>query len=387
VSPILLILLAAAALGAIIAIARKTQASWAEAARRLGLSHQPANLLQSPVIRGRVKGFVVEVRVTGRGGKHNTTRYKVRFPSLGLGLLVRRESFIDRALDRQDIQIGEDEFDTLHLIQGDVHDRVRAFLTDDRRAQIQKVLSRHAKCTIGDDEIRHKSRGIERDADEIVATVQALVGLATVLTDDSQDEAPVEALIEEHVPAPVSPGQDLDWGQIIVPVPASHVVPATGVPVPVPVPDLVPAPDPVSPPAAATPASPSDPPETTEVSDLELNAVCHELFAEERISFETTQIFEERFKGQRVRWSGTLDRIEPYRDDPTLGSGPGIKAVLDLPAIEVGARTVHLVVALPAAEERALQDVRGESLTIEGTLSHCDPYLWTVFLIEGVRAV
>jgi len=377
VSPILLILLAVAALGAIVAVARNTQAAWAQAARRLGLSHQSASLMQSPVIRGRVKGFVVEVRVTGRGGKHNTTRYKVRFPSLGLGLLVRRESFIDRALDRQDIQLGEDEFDTLHLIQGDVHDRVRAFLTDDRRACIQKVLSRHAKCTIGDDEIRHKSRGVERDADEIVATVQALVGLATILTDDSQDEASVEDVTEEHVPAPVSPDEDLDWEQIIVPVPAPDVVPATGVHVP----------DPVPPPAAPTSASPSDPPETTAVSDLTSETVCRELFAGDRMSFETSQIYEERFEGRRVRWSGTLDRFESYRDDPTLGSGPGIKAVLDLPAIEDGARVVHLVVALPAAEERALLEARGKPLTIEGTLAYCDPYLWTVFLVDGVRAV
>ena len=130
--------------------------------------------------------------------------------------------------------------------------------------------------------------------------MKALVRLATVLIDDSPAEAPAENVAVEnptgesvhrlHVPKVVPPEQDLDWGKVIVPVPE-------------------PPPDPSPEAASVTPA----------VSDLESETVCGELFAEGRMSFETTQIFEKRYQGQRVRWSGTLDRIEPFRDDQSLG--------------------------------------------------------------------
>jgi len=338
---------------AIIAFFRTRATAWAEAAKRLRLSYQPGNLIQSPTIRGRLKGFAVEVWVTGQGGKHNTTRYKVTFPALGLGLVVRRESFIDLALDRPYIQVDDAEFDSLYLIQGDEPNHVRAYLSEARRESIDLVLSRHAKCRIGDDEIQHKSRGVERDTEEIVSVVRNLVGLAAVLTDDSLSDTPaelaaLESPAEKVVTEKVSSDADRDGRMILVPVP-------------------------------------EEPAETTVVSDLRSDAVCRELFAEERMSFETVQLFQARFEGQRVRWTGTLDRLELYHDDPILGSDPGVKAVLDLPANGEGTRIVHLVVSFSPGEEQALREVRGEELSFEGTLAQCDPYLWTVFVTDGVR--
>ncbi|MFN3216188.1 MAG: hypothetical protein ACE367_06810 [Acidimicrobiales bacterium] len=93
-------------------------------------------------------------------------------------------------------------------------------------------------------------------------------------------------------------------------------------------------------------------------------------------------VFDERLRGRRVRWSGTVERAGRYANDLDLGAGPGIRAVVDLGSVDTGdygVARVAAVVAFPL--DAAVGD--GDPVTFEGTAASLDHFARRVVVTDA----
>jgi hypothetical protein len=215
--------------GIIIAIIRgskssqKTRSSFAACARTLGLTHKPGTgPFSHHRLKGKLNGYPVHVRTfTKSAGKNRKTytRFQVMMPSLGLGLVLSQEGFFSRiasALGSQDIQVGDPIFDPLYQVRGKDARDVIHFLTRERREYLVDAIQALPSLRITDTEIHYERRGIERDSDRMVRTVQRMIRVARILENDSasgqydRDKKPRQrsysgtkdsALLEGYLPA------------------------------------------------------------------------------------------------------------------------------------------------------------------------------------------
>ena len=131
---------------------------------------------------------------------------------------------------------------------------------------------------------------------------------------------------------------------------------------------------------------PDAPPPSPSAGDTALETVCETLFGTDRISYEIKQIFEDRFEGEPIRWSGKLDRVSTYAFDGLFGSDPGTKAVFEIyeaGGSPYGGRTVQAIVQFPADAIEVLRPRTGEQTTFEGTLLSCDAFMRNLFVANG----
>ena len=108
--------------------------------------------------------------------------------------------------------------------------------------------------------------------------------------------------------------------------------------------------------------------------DLDSMAVCAALFDSKLMSYETNRLFDERYKGETIRWHGTLRRASTYSHDFTFGEGGGTKAEFDLHEVQqgLGTRIVRAYVQLPREEAARVSGRVGEMVTFEGRLLTCE---------------
>lgn len=119
---------------------------------------------------------------------------------------------------------------------------------------------------------------------------------------------------------------------------------------------------------------------------LEAAAVCEEVFRSGHTSLDANRVFEERYQGQTVRWSGVLKRVESFSYDYVFGSEAGVKALLeihDLTADAYGTKQVQAMVRLPPADEQALRERIGETVVFEGRLQQVDGLMRNVYVTDG----
>lgn len=108
--------------------------------------------------------------------------------------------------------------------------------------------------------------------------------------------------------------------------------------------------------------------------DLDSMAVCAALFDSKLMSYETNRLFDERYKGETIRWHGTLRRASTYSYDFTFGEGGGTKAEFDLHEVQqgLGTRMVRAYVQLPLEDAARVSGRVGEMVTFEGRLLTCE---------------
>ena len=171
----------------IAAWSKKVRQAWEQAAERLGLRYERGSLFKSGSLRGQVDGFSVVVDTFTRGsGQHSSTytRYRVRYPSLELGLELSRQgalSGVAKFFGAQDIDVGQASFDRNVTVKGRRPAEVRDFLTPERRVRVQRALSADSSCKIDDTQIQCVRSGTESQTERIVSTVRKLTRLAHAL--------------------------------------------------------------------------------------------------------------------------------------------------------------------------------------------------------------
>jgi len=415
-------------------VARSTDKAWAEAAVELGLEFRPSRLMRRRVIQGRHFGYNVKVTTFTRGsGKSSSTytRVRVRFPSnLGLGLRLTREGFFTpfaTMLGAQDIQVGDSGFDENVLVKGSDPAAVRKFLNAARRMRIQRFLVDQGTGSVHDRGVEWHTRGVIRDRQRIVSRVRSMRRLAWFLMGERKGDEdlqrvlevrgegrPEEALIllrdtrERPVPEsrPETPPQEVPAeedvprvleeagveeqfleGELLLlagrPSEAREVFEQAleAAPEDPEIREWVEQPvEETAPPEVAPPEKETPPP------SLDVDAVCGALFPPEASSFQIHRLFEERYKGRVVAWSGVLRSLESYSYDCVFGSDPGTRAVVEVFEVEgglFGDSMVSAVVQLPPEALEALQENKGKTVDFEGCLEKVDGCMRNLYVSGG----
>ena len=396
---------------------RKTNEAWNTAAARLSLAFTPGGLTSRRTIFGNTRGNVVLVETYSEGsGKNSTTytRYTVTFPaSLGRGLRLTRQGFLSKVagwFGSQDIEIGSADFDDDVVVKGRDPRAIIDFMTPARRLRAHRLMQTFTRCEISDNAVTISYLGVERGAEKIVSTVRRVLAVAEEFSGSSDRDGHLDRAIEaqragnldealELVRAVESPDEaaaadvrmlegdilythgQFDEAAVAFEL-ARDAVPDDGeaeawaeraesrrqvAP-------TLPAVEP-----EALPPSPS-------ADGTTLETVCEALFGTDRMSYEIKQIFEDRFEGKPIRWSGKLDRVSTYAFDGLFGSDPGTKAVFEIyeaGGSPYGGRTVQAVVQFPADAIDVLRPRASEQMTFEGTLLSCDAFMRNLFVANG----
>ncbi len=388
-------------LGAVVAAAvnqrKRSNQSWEAAARRLGIVLKPTNgvwgAFGRPSMTGTVDGLTVTID-THQSNDNTVTRYRVGYPSLGLGLKAKRQHAFARLgalLGFQDIEVGDPIFDQAIILKGDYPDRIVSYLTPSRRLAISGLIEHYSGTTITDRAISYSKRGLVGDADELVSTMQRLVSVAQELrgVDPYSSEAADRRLagdvgealeILERAPASGDPFVDFSRKQQAGEMRHARGETRGGRQVFEELKRRAPSDPEVdrwSKHRAPEPSAAPDPTET--IGDAA--TVAEHLFRKENYSFDTMEIFEAEYEGKAVSWSGELKRLRRFDHDRDFGDGPGVKAVFSIAALGTdlyAGRIVDAIVRLPDGAEHQLEI--GSRYSFRGTLSRCDPAMRNLFI-------
>jgi len=203
-----------------------------------------------------------------------------------------------------------------------------------------------------------------------------------------QDPAPLEELLEEPIEElydePIEEWTEEPIEELVeeptVELFEEPIEELVEEPIEAPVEELTPEPAPVPEPAAAPPPDPPAPAGPPPPAPREL---AQTLFDSASVGSAVEDRFERQYRGTRATWSGVIDRVERFTDDPDLGPGPGLRLEAEVPPPEGEyGRAVRIICALPLETESDLGG-RGDHVDLEGTLVSCDPYLWRFSLSHG----
>ncbi len=345
---------------------QRVREAWAAAASRLNLQFDPGSLTRRKSLNGYIDGNRVEVetftRNSGSKSSHAVTRYRVHLPkTLPQGLQIKPRGLMADAAEffgAQKIATGDASFDSRVVVKGEYANRVAGFLTPERRREVIRLLDEFKGVKIDHQNIEWSKSGVAKDPAEIVEIVRQLSSAAASLSRDAAGGAPLKEVAVPLAAAATAATATIfmnpsDAKPISVEAPAA--LRAREVPADVPV-EV--APDPA--PAAS--------------AGLAMADVCAQLFTRSITSTEAKKRFEERYKGQRVRWSGNLRRAATYSIDIVFKGGPGTKATFALPVPTEGALggAVQAVVQLSPSAAAQLKNRVGEEITFEGRLLSFD---------------
>lgn len=392
----------AAAIAAVQSRGRRTNEVWAEAARELGIVLKPT--------RG-VFGFFGKMSMSGRDhdmdividthqANDNTyTRYRLKYPSLGLGLTLKRQHALTRIgkfFGYQDIEVGDAVFDEATIVKGEYPDRIVDFLTPARRIAITGLIELYPGAVITDTEIFYQKRGVDSELGQLVSTMQRMLSVARQLRGfDRVTERATERRLAGDVGEALeilesaSPTGDpfLDFERKRQVGEIRHARKETRDAIEVFKELKKQAPDDREvdrwakyrpPQPQGEPGSPA----ATHTEDAE--SVAAHLFHKDNYSFDTMEIFEAEYEGSRVSWSGVLKRLRRFDHDRDFGDGPGVKAVFAVATLGsdlYAGREVDAIVRLPRGAETTMEI--GGTYRFSGTLSRCDPAMRNLFVTDA----
>jgi hypothetical protein len=393
-------------------------ASWNSAAETLGFSFGSGSMRSGPTISGTVDDRPAEVHsYTKSSGKNSNryTRYTVEFPAIGVGLRLSRQAGIGqflKILGTQDIVIGDPTFDEAFIVKSTDPQAVRTALTPGRTMALNQLLAVHPEVVVEDDRIVIDRRGSVRDGAVIVSTLRRIASVANVLADtaaSAEMTSLIERRLEGTLPSDYEPGLELPRG-IDARIATGEALAAFGVAdvaqkifeaLAVELPadrDVVgwseqvgresvePAPIVEPPPEPSAIQTPADRPPTiveppTDDGSSDAFAIATALFGENRLSFETAALFDERYAGRRVEWTGKLRKATAVDHYRVLGDGPFTKAVIDIALLEndlFGNTVVTAIAAFPPGTIDSIQP--GEEITFSGELVGIDGLVRNLFV-------
>ena len=115
------------------------------------------------------------------------TQYRVSYPSLGLGLVVRSRRMSDALLARNSIRTGDDGFDDLVVVEGD-REPIVEYLTEERRATLGGLVAGwdRGRVEVSDRRILCEHPGGTADPSLIVSIVRRLIEVACILATEEE---------------------------------------------------------------------------------------------------------------------------------------------------------------------------------------------------------
>jgi len=354
--------------------------TWKQAARTLGFRYDKNS--SKPTLHGMANGRPVKVWVKRVGKNNHQTHYEVNFPvPIGPHLVVKREgglSKMKRAVGLTDTQIGDHRFDELFDIRADDPAAATLFLTNERKAAMLTLAQLLPQVQISTKEIHLARRGIETDAQMLVSIVSRMAATAEIL-----DAGPAPQAID--IPAPVEqvelPDNVFELDSLVpadIPpaLPVEFTLPSIADSVPEPQPE--PQPEPLIEPEPEPAPEPAPAMVSVSIS-FEQDDVVTDLLGSDRLGYEIDQRFDELYLGKQVSWSGTVEKLRPFRTDRDFGNTPGTRVTLLIGSLGDGrlvSQQVKAVVHLPEGADLH----RGDPITFDGTLLRIDRYMRDIYV-------
>jgi len=371
------------------------------AAQRLGLRYEHTDALSNPTISGTRRGLSVTIDTFKKSEDFNRqyTRYRVNFKEpLGLGLRLMLNgpgAYISRKLGSQDIETGDDDFDSSVIVKGRDPQVVREFLTDSRKLRAVRFLMLHKDAIIDDKGVEFSERDVTLSPDRIVQTIQSMTALAESFAE--QDDGHTDYLEAMKFPDGVATDDH------------SSVLPERVDPWPITLDELVhaeSAPEDTEeqansffeePEACGEPEHDyhdalqievSQPAETADsvTNGTDIESVVQALFAQGHSTSQTAESFETEFTGKSIEGFGLLTNVRSYRFDLVFGDMPGTRIELELIGADTPSTTdrpVKAVVQFPADAEDRLRALVDSRISFRGVLKSCDAFMKTLFLTNG----
>ena len=407
---------------------KQVNIAWQAAAEMLGFSFETGNMRSGPRMAGIIEDLPADAySYTKSSGKSSNryTRFTVEFPPLGVGLQLFRQAGIGqflKILGTQDIVIGDPTFDEAFIVKATDPPAARALLTPGRTMSLNQLLAVHPEVVVKDDRIVIDRRGNVSDPDVIISTLRRLASVANVLSDagaSAELTSLIERRIEGVMPSDYEPDTQLPRG-IDARISTGEALAAAGIdsiarkifealgaelpadptvtgwseqvgreaqrtapPVESFEPTIEDPPEevaaPIKPPVPTPPIEPAG--GSDDGGDSDAIEIATDLFGENRLSFETAAVFDERYAGRRVSWSGKLRQVTTVDHYRVLGDGPFTKAVIDVAQIEndlFGNTVVTAIVALP---EDSIDTIAiGDTIAFSGELVGIDALVRNLFV-------
>jgi hypothetical protein len=379
-----------------IAYNRATAAGWRGAADQLGLVYSPGKGFSGRSITGTMATHPVRVDAVNRGGgnsQHVVTRFRVSYPPLGFDLSLGREHALRRLtklFGAQDVEVGDPAFDEAFIVKTSDPARAAALLTPAVRDSLLRLLAAYPQVQVGDNRISLERTGLIRRSDALVSITRRLLAAARALTDtdpgphdrliDARRRGELRSVAERLGETVAADPDDVDTRLREMDTLAAAGEEEAAAERLTALERLLPA-DPEVQGWKRTLRQQPDPAPPAGVSD-DPGPLATDLFAGDDLSFETLAKFNQRYRGLAIRWQGRVKEARPFRNDPDLGEGPGVRATVTVAQVDndlYGNTEIDLVAGLPDdAGRRPL--TQGDDVVVEGTLSGCDPLSRNLFV-------
>ncbi|MFB6357376.1 MAG: tetratricopeptide repeat protein [bacterium] len=167
--------------------ARKVSRAWKKAADKLGLDCDTGWFNQNE-IKGTYNERPLKITVNTRGGgksQQSFTRLEVPVEgNLPEELELTNESFfnqIGQFFGRQDIEVGNREFDETVEVKGANPEEVRNFITPEITGMLTRLFRNHRWSQLTDDRLIMEQSGTVQDADVLIGRVEFLYKLLRLL--------------------------------------------------------------------------------------------------------------------------------------------------------------------------------------------------------------
>ena len=177
-----------------ISVARTTR-GWQEAANQLGFDFTPPDFWSEYQMSGMTEGgrcrvYTHQSHGSDDGNTHYTN-FEVLFAQpLNLGLHLSHAgmfSGLAKMMGSQDIQVGYDaEFDKEFTVKGHDENKIREFLTSERKQKIVTAHQSMKKINIDDVSVSWTTKGAIGDSDSIIGYVRQLTDLAAALASEEE---------------------------------------------------------------------------------------------------------------------------------------------------------------------------------------------------------
>ena len=377
--------------------AKTVATEWGAAAATLGLDYDQQRFSR-PRLTGTIRGMRVQVDVrVQRSGKsqQSFTRYRVFPPSPGFQFKLTRQtgfSRITKLFGAQDVETGDRAFDDAFVVKSSDPNRLQDLLDVGIMNMLVRTSAAYPGVVFENDLVIYERSGLETKRDVIVSAVRRLVDTATALSGGGMSRSRREAiearqrgelaeLAAKMKEAAHERARTLDEELLELDTLATAGEREAARERVRRLEEQVPADPEVVGWKRRLDAAPAG---AAAVSGVEAAELAEEMFAENALSFESKQIFDERYRGASVRWTGSVKTVDRVHSDGDLGNEGDAKLVATVATIEhdlYGNTDIDAVVGLPPGAGANLR--RGAEVTFSGTLVGVDPLVRNIFVARG----
>jgi hypothetical protein len=315
-----------------------------------------------PRLEGMINGLPVRVEVPEQ--RDTGVNYTVFYPPLGMALKLERETTITRTLGQlgeNDTQVGARAFDDSFRVNTSRPDALRDMMNPGLRRALVQLIERHPKIVVADGAITLVTETLEPTAEELTATIVEMATVAHQLVSnrppplERPSPPPTQVTKVPAPPAATAPKSEESREEAKQPASVEPAMPQPPVSVP-------------EPPKAAPP--------TSGLPD----GFFEDVFGANRLSFESSDSFDEQIRGTQVTLSG---KIKQARDQASDGDGDEVVTAATITVAQIdsdlyGKTDIDAIVRLPPGTATGLE--RGDIVTFEGTVDDVDAFMRNLFI-------